>query len=48
MEMGLGLGTHLQGLQHGHAVQQLLVHFPLPEGGLQQDAAEGLAIHGPQ
>lgn len=40
--------VRLQCLQHGHLVKQLLVHLALAEGGLKEDAAEGLAVHGPQ
>lgn len=39
---------YLKSLEHGNLVQQFLVELALLEGALEQDAAEGVAVHGPQ
>lgn len=40
--------VRLQGAEHRDALDERLVHLPLLEGGLQQDASECLAVHGPE
>lgn len=40
--------TYLEGFQHRHFIDEVLVHFALLVRGFQQDTPEGLPVHGPE
>lgn len=40
--------TCLEGFQHRHFVDEVLVHFAFLVRGFKKDTSEGLSVHGPE